>query len=93
MFRFAIEYADGRRASDLDRFDGTAGAHGIHLFSGSSGGGGFSYSFQYWVSPLPPLEPLALVIEWPIVKVPVTRTEIDAGPILDAAARSERPWD
>jgi hypothetical protein len=93
MLRFGIEYADGRRASNLDRFDETWEAGEIHLFGGAGGGGGFSFRSSYWASPLPPPGKVAFVIEWPIVGLPETRTAIDAAPILEAAARSERLWE
>ncbi len=46
----------------------------------------------YWVYPLPPPGPLAFVREWPALGLFETLVEIDAQPILDAAARSVQIW-
>jgi hypothetical protein len=43
-----------------------------------------------WVWPLPPAGRLALVCEWPAAGILLTRHEIDAQLILDAASRAQR---
>ena len=53
------------------------------------GGGGGRWSHTLWVWPLPPPGPLTLVCEWPAMGIAVTRSELDAKPILDAAARAQ----
>lgn len=37
----------------------------------------------------PPPGTLTLVCEWPAMAIPVTRSHVDAQPILDAAARAQ----
>jgi hypothetical protein len=32
---------------------------------------------------------LTFVCEWPAAEIPLTRTELEAGPILEAASRSQ----
>jgi hypothetical protein len=54
----------------------------------SSGGGGGQWHQSEWVWPLPPRGPIAFVCEWPAAGIPLTRREIDAQLILDAAARA-----
>jgi hypothetical protein len=45
-----------------------------------------------WVWPLPPRGPLALVCEWPEKKIGLTRSEIDADVIVDAAKGAQVLW-
>jgi hypothetical protein len=45
-----------------------------------------------WVWGLPPPGPLAFVVEWPARGIPETRAEIDAGLVLEAAARAVPIW-
>jgi hypothetical protein len=86
-----IEYADGRRASNSGLwFDG--GSADIRLTGGGGGGGGTSYRSSYWAWPLPPPGPVKLGVAWGSIDLPMTEVEIDAQPIVDAAALSERPW-
>jgi hypothetical protein len=95
FFRFAVVFADGRIATNVDR--GHAPPVGpmadrAMLMPGGGGGGDRRYDMTYWVYPLPPPGPLAFVCEWPAFGLPETRVEIDAQPILDAAARSVQIW-
>jgi hypothetical protein len=56
------------------------------------GGGGRSWSFRYWLWPLPPAGSLTVVIEWPFHAIPLTRIALDAEPLRLAAATSESLW-
>jgi hypothetical protein len=56
---------------------------------GGRGGGGGYWRQTHWVWPLPPAGPLVFVCEWPATGIPLTRNELDAQAILDAAARAE----
>lgn len=58
----------------------------------AGGAGLLSREWTYWVSPLPPPGPLALVCEWPAFGISESKTEIDAQPILDAASQSIVLW-
>src|SRR2546430_3515945 len=62
------------------------------LFPDGGGGGGRRYDMRYWVWPLPPPGPVAFVCEWPAFGIPESRAELDARPILDAAARALGLW-
>ena len=95
FFRLAIVFADGQVATNIDR--GQASPVGemtgrAMLTPGGGGGGGRRYDMTYWVYPLPPPGPLAFVCEWPGLGLTESRVEIDAQPILDAAARSVQIW-
>jgi hypothetical protein len=58
------------------------------LHSGGGGGGGGGWHQDEWVWPLPPPGPVSFVCEWPAAGISLTRSEIDAQTILDAAARA-----
>ena len=51
-----------------------------------------SWELSYWLWPLPPPGPLALVVEWPAAGIPLSRTEIDASQVIEAAAEAEELW-
>jgi len=89
--RFGVEFANGARATNIG---GAPGAEpgkeptGPVLHGGGGGGGGGRWRQAYWVWPLPPPGPLAFVCEWLVAGIPVTRQEIDAQVVLDAARRA-----
>jgi hypothetical protein len=94
QLRFGIEFADGRRATNVGGFpppfeDAPAGPV---LVMRGGGGGGRSWDYGFWIWPLPPPGLLAFVAEWPAEGVEVTRREIDAGAVLEAARQSEAFW-
>jgi hypothetical protein len=58
------------------------------------GGGGMRHwSESLWLWPLPPEGRLSFVCEWPALGIALTRADVDAAPIRDAAARSRTLWD
>jgi hypothetical protein len=90
MLRLGVQFADGSRATN------TAGFHhdprppaGPIMHPGGGGGGGGNWRQTQWVWPLPPPGPVALVCEWPAMGIPLTRSELDAQAIIDAAARAQ----
>jgi hypothetical protein len=98
LFRFGIEFADGSKATTLQdhhiAYDGPN--HPPTPWLQPSSGGGSSpghLSAGYWVWPLPPPGPLAFVCEWPALGIPLTRREIDSGPIRVAAVQTTPLWD
>lgn len=97
LLRFGVQFADGRRVTNMDGYPFVpeelppdqpvlVEAGGV----GSEGGGG-SWDLELAVQPLPPPGPLAFVCAWRGRGVPESRVEIDAGPVLDAAAAA-RPF-
>ena len=97
LLRFGIEFSDGRKVTTLDSFpgpDAPAGASADRpvLLPQGGGGDGRRWDQRYWVWPLPPPGPLAFVCEWPALGIEVTRLEIDAQLVLDAAGRAEVLW-
>jgi hypothetical protein len=96
IIRLELEYSDGRRATNLDRLATNLEdepPRDIRLIQGGGGGGGCTYKSDYWAWPLPPPGPVKVTVEWGSIDLRPTAVEIDAGLILDAAQKSERPWD
>jgi hypothetical protein len=96
LFRFGLEFANGSRATTLDAHRALMSAdEGNGPVLAPRGGGGSLERWQgsYWVWPLPPDGPLAFVCEWPVAAIPVTRYELDAARIRDAAARAQVLWE
>lgn len=97
VFRFGVEFADGRKATSLDRNWGspdwqTKPPPAIHLGM-TGGGGGAAFDWRVWLWPLPPLGVLALVCEYPQAAIALTRYEVDAASILEAASQSIKLWE
>jgi hypothetical protein len=86
VFRFGVVFADGSTATNLKVFGFGAPAPPTPpiLLGGGGGGSGSRYELSYWIWPLPPAGPMALVTEWPAERLPLTRFEIDSGPIRSA---------
>jgi hypothetical protein len=94
FLRFGLEFADGTKATNLGGFPDAEGEPAERvLIGGRGGGGGGSWEMEYWSWPLPPEGPLAFVCEWPAKGIPLTRAEVDARLVLDAAGRAEVLWD
>jgi len=94
MLRFGIQFADGSKATNTERPFPPSSRDDPEperplIFPGGGGGGGGSWRQEMWVWPLPPPGPIAFVCEWPVAGIPLTRHEIDAQLILDAAQRAQ----
>lgn len=90
LLRLGIQFSDGQKAtntSGLAHFE-TRPTHPV-MHGGGGGGGGRRWQQSEWVWPLPPAGPLAFVCEWPAAGISLTRHEIEAEVILDAAHRAE----
>jgi hypothetical protein len=95
LLRFGVELADGTKATNVAPWLGGGPDEpppGPVLNPGSGGGGGRNWRSDYWLWPLPPPGPIAFVCEWPAQGVELTRVEVDAEPIREAASRSEVLW-
>jgi hypothetical protein len=91
--RFGVEFADGTKATNTSRRWGPQDdpPPGPVLSPGSgSGSGGGNCRQSMWVWPLPPAGKLAFVCESPAAGIPLTRHEIDAQIILDAASHAQQ---
>jgi hypothetical protein len=94
--RFGIQFADGAKATTLGAPHWAphrdAPPTGPVLSPHGGSGGGRSFEMSMWVWPLPPAGPLAFVCEWAAERIALTRREVDAGSILEAARQSEPLW-
>lgn len=93
MLRFGVEFADGTKATNTSRLIDPFAKEpppGPVLRSGGGSGSDGNWRQNMWVWPLPPAGRLALVCEWPAAGILLTRHEIDAQLILDAASRAQR---
>jgi hypothetical protein len=94
LLRFGIEFADGRRATTIDnRASRGDEPPEIALRQRGGSGGGSGWEFGFWIWPLPPEGSLTFAVEWPAESVELTTSELDPGPLLAAAARSEELWE
>ena len=96
ILRFSIQYADGSKATSLGppmigpQDQQQKGPILQHQEGG--GGGGTVATQRFWAWPLPPPGPLAFVCEWPKYAISLTRHEIDADVIREAAKRAIELW-
>jgi hypothetical protein len=105
LLRYGIEFADGRRASDLgEMLGGTTFAMSasadeepdpatqMRLIPGGGHGGERHSRQELWVWPLPPPGPVAFVCQWPKHGIPESRVEVDAAVIRAAAEQAIELW-
>jgi hypothetical protein len=89
LLRIGVQFADGSKATNVGGFHHDSDLpKGPVMHPGGGGGGGGDWRQSEWVWPLPPPGPLSFVCEWPAAGIELSRTEIDAQLILDAAARA-----
>lgn len=100
IFRFGVQFSDGRRGMTFGepiggQFRGKPDEEpkGPVLIARLFGGGGRRADFRYWVWPLPPQGPLTLACEWPAQGIPVSTKDLDSAPILEASASAELLWE
>jgi hypothetical protein len=107
LLRYGVEFADGRRASNLGEMLAGATvalpasgdeqpepdpANDITLIPGGGHGGGRHSRQELWVWPLPPPGPVAFVCQWPRYGIPESRVEVDGQSIRAAAATAREIW-
>jgi hypothetical protein len=88
FLRFGVQFADGRKAINLGPrpiSDGGEPEAPVLEQVGVSGVGSSVWDAEQWVWPLPPPGPFAFVCDWPGRGIALSRVEIDAGLILQAA--------
>lgn len=97
FLRIAVEFADGRRATNMDETDGDAsddtppGQPFMTWNSQHFTGVGHADIGPLWVWWLPPEGDLTVVREWP-ADIPVTKLTIDGDRIRTAARSSLELW-
>ncbi len=91
--RLRIRYADGSEADNLGPpMQRPATPDGPYLMPREGGAGQWRAHTTFWVWPLPPPGPLVFSCEWPAYGIPLTRHEIDATLIREAAERATPMW-
>jgi hypothetical protein len=95
--RIGVGFSDGRRTATGDRaglaWDPTTPPDGSILIPRGGGGGGHRWDMGMWLWPLPPPGELVVAVQWDERGVPETLHTLDAGVVLEAAARAEHLWD
>jgi hypothetical protein len=93
--RLGVQFSDGRKATNLHRLRspraGEPPAGPLLTLRGSSETDG-AWDATYWLWPLPSPGPLLIVAEWPTHQLSEARAEVDADPILEAAALAVTLW-
>ena len=98
LLRFGVQFAGGGRATSLDAYVGPAADPDeppqppILQMRGGGGGGGY-WRHDVWVWPLPPAGPLTFACEWPALDVALSRRDVDAKRLQEAASRSRLLWE
>jgi hypothetical protein len=106
FLRVAVEYADARRATNMDYTldddsenddDDHAGTPPHPPYIGHQHPQFFNErqthtELSYWIWSIPPAGDLTLVCEWPAVNIPVSRMTVDGDGIRQASARSQKLW-
>jgi len=89
MLRFGIAFSDGRKATNVGGpGHGPSEPADMVLRGMGGGGGGGRWRQDFWVWPLPPPGSVGFVCEWPAAGIPLSRHEVDAQLLLDAATRA-----
>jgi hypothetical protein len=90
--RLEVHFADGRSAdNDPRRWPRASGGEVPDpplLYQSTSGPDGG----HVWLWGLPPPGPLIFACEWPAQQLPPSQAELDAGLVLEAAARATTVW-
>jgi hypothetical protein len=90
--RLEVRFADGRAAdNDPRRWPRTSGDQAPDpplLYQSTSGPDGG----HVWLWGLPPPGPLTFACQWPAQQIPPSQAELDAGLVLEAAARARTLW-
>lgn len=94
--KWGFEFADGRRATNVDPWRPWSGPDDLPdhpvLSGGGGGGGDRAVDRDYWLWPLPPAGPLTVVCQWLVLGIQATSQEIDGDQVTAAASRATRIW-
>lgn len=88
VMRFGVEFADGRKATNLGFGFQPANEPSALLLGKSGSGGSGRITWRYGLWPLPTEDPFWFVCEWPAPGIPLTRTALDTHSVVAAAAQS-----
>jgi hypothetical protein len=83
MLRFGVEFADGRKATNVGQDSRSEGEPQNPVLWGRGGGGSGARWQTFWMWPLPPSGPLSFGCEWPAAGIPLSRAQIEGQSIID----------
>lgn len=93
LLRLGVQFSDGRKATTLGWPGwGEDPPAGPVLVPRGGSGGESAWDMGLWLWPLPPVGPLVLACEWPLLGMPLTTVQVDAALLHEAAARAETLW-
>jgi hypothetical protein len=94
--KWGFEYADGRRATNVDPWPDLATPQETPdrpvLMGRGGGGDARTVDRDYWLWPLPPAGSLKVVCQWAALGIGSTTTALDADQIVAAASRAQSIW-
>jgi hypothetical protein len=85
-FLLGVQFADGRRATNLSGRHGPVPGDDIVFTQGGGSGGMASVELSWWLHPLPPEGPLRFVVRCPELGIDERSVDLD-GAAIQAAAR------
>lgn len=98
LFRIGVQFSDGTKATNVGGM-GHRPPPGTDeeppravMMPMGGGGGGHSWRQRLWIWPLPPPGRLSFVAEWPSEGVELSRVDVDADAIRNAAEQAEILW-
>lgn len=90
LLRVGVQFSDGSKATNTGGYGYDQDPPpGPVMHQRGGGGGGGSWRQTYWIWPLPPPGQLSFVCEWPVAGLALSRAEIDAQTVRDAADRAQ----
>ena len=93
VFRFGMQFADGSKATSLDRRPTRESEPDGPVLLGTSRGWSVErWSAHYWCWPLPPPGSMRFVCEWPAAGIELTAVEFDGRRLRDAGAELRPLW-
>ena len=90
--RLGLEWPDGSRAVAEEGWAPDATTSAPNLAMAGGGGGGLSWSYRMWLTPLPPAGPVTVHVLWEARGIPETSVEWDLSAIVGRAGDAVELW-
>ncbi|MFX0574730.1 hypothetical protein [Nocardia nepalensis] len=92
QFLVGVEFADGRTATNIDRWRLDEHPDSPVLMNGGASASDYLSTTSYYLTPLPPPGPLTVIVAWPAVGIAEHHVELDADSFLRATELAEALW-